>query len=269
MQSFSLDIQGKKHLQNVREMTVSRVRVYVRHSGLKLTGLICTGIKTPACLCCQPPVPTWLSPPSLVSQLLFFLRKSKMSGVLIKRQTCISPCPPALQPWVTNPPFNCILARTKASCTKREAKLVQQFLLFYLASLFWYNAMNNSQMGKKNPSLLILLSRKLMLITGGFTEAHNLKKVENVVTFPPFHLALVWTDRSSLILPQKLMSACNSKWKRNMNWKRAALWFLIAAVVRETASPSMDGMGSDQLLPPRAGSLTSQGCTEQIRNKTE
>lgn len=72
-----------------------------------------------------------------------------------------------------------------------------------------------------------------------------------------------------MILPQKLMSACNTERKRNMNWKRAILWFLIVSVARETASPSMDGMGSDQLLPPKASSLTSQGCAEQIRNKTE
>lgn len=66
-------------------------------------------------------------------------------------------------------------------------------------------------MGKKNPSLLILLNRKLMLITAGFTEAHNPENLENVVTFTPFCLALVWFDRSYLILPQKLMTACNSK----------------------------------------------------------
>lgn len=67
-------------------------------------------------------------------------------------------------------------------------------------------------MGKKTKhNLLKLLSRKLMLIITGFTEAHNLENLENVVTFPPFHLALVWFYRSYLILPQKLMSACNSK----------------------------------------------------------
>lgn len=66
-----------------------------------------------------------------------------------------------------------------------------------------------------------------MLITAGLTEAHNLENLENVVTFPPFHLALVWFDRGYLILPQKLMRACNSKRKRNMNWKRGSVWFLV------------------------------------------
>lgn len=79
-------------------MAVSQVKVYVRHSGPELAGLICTGMKTPAWLCYQLPTPTRLSSPSLVSQLLFFLKKSKISGALIKRQVYVSPCTPALQP---------------------------------------------------------------------------------------------------------------------------------------------------------------------------
>lgn len=101
------------------------------------------------------------------------------------------------------------------------------------------------------------------------SRLHNLTTSKTVVTFILFHLALFWIDRSYVILPQKLMSACNTVWKRNMNRKRAFLWFLIVSVARETSSPSMDGMGSDQLLPPKASYPTSQDCTEQIRNKTE
>lgn len=47
------------------------------------------------------------------------------------------------------------------------------------------------------------------------------------------------------------MSPCNTEWKRNMNWKRAVLWFLIVSVARETTSHQWMAWGPTSCFLPR------------------
>lgn len=170
MQSFSQrHCKGKKHLENVREMTISWLKVYTWYCGPILTGLICIGIKTSACLCCQLPMPTRMSSSSLVSQLLFSLRKYEILGALTKRQVYVSPRTPAPL-WAKTLPFK-LHSCTHKAWDKARVSILTLSLLLCFDTVPWVIPKGL----KINPSVFILFNTKLMLIAAGFRSSQPWK----------------------------------------------------------------------------------------------